>query len=174
MTESIFNCSHAVTDIPAGGLHRERKASAEERLELAKALGVTAIDFLSVDYRVSGLAGGGWRLAGKVVADVVQACVVSLEPVPSRIEDSFDVEFWRALDTSEGGEDRSVLQGPDVEPLENDKIPAGRIIFETLSAALDPYPRKPGVEFGWQDKAAANPIKISPFSVLSKLKDQGS
>ena len=33
-------------------------------------------------------------------------------------------------------------------------IPVGRIVFETISAGLDPYPRKPGAEFTWADKAS--------------------
>jgi hypothetical protein len=53
--------------------------------------------------------------------------------------------------------------------LEHGLIPVGRIVFESLSASLDPYPRSEGAEFTWQDpksESAAN-----PFAALSKLKD---
>ena len=163
---------HATTDIPANGLHRERAASETERAEIAKALGLRSLDRLVADYAISSIAGGGWRLKGAVDAKLVQSCVVSLEPIDQTISETFDVEFWRTGETDTGGEDQSVLQGPDVEPLEGDRIEAGRVVFETLSAAIDPYPRKHGATFDWSDKAAEDKAKTSPFAVLSKLKDK--
>ena len=66
----------------------------------------------------------------------------------------------------------SVLVGPDVDILERGVIPVGRIVFETLSASLDPYPRRPGAEFTWQDQHQVEPEETSPFAVLSQLKDK--
>jgi len=97
---------------------------------------------------------------------------LSLEPLPAKLDETFDTEFWRDAPLDEGGEDKSVLSGPDVEPLAGDEIPVGRIVFETLSAALDPYPRKEGAAFEWEDAAAKDPAKTSPFAVLSRLKDK--
>ena len=65
-----------------------------------------------------------------------------------------------------------MLDAPEVEKFEHGIIPAGRIIFETLAASLDPYPRREGVEFNWQDPQATEPEKASPFAVLSKLNDK--
>lgn len=163
---------HATTDIPAAGLQRERAASADERAAIAKELNLLALDRLVADYRIMSIAGGGWRLAGSVQADATQACVLSLEPLPAKLDETFDTEFWRDAPLDEGGEDKSVLSGPDVEPLAGDEIPVGRIVFETLSAALDPYPRKEGAAFEWEDAAAKDPAKTSPFAVLSRLKDK--
>lgn len=164
--------SHAIVDVPAQGLDYKRAANSQEKAEIAKELGLSALDRLETDYRLAAISGGGWRLSGTLSADVVQSCVITLEPVPERIEEAFKVEFWRDLDEPEGGEDKSVLEGADVEALEGDAIPAGRIVFESLSAALDPYPRKEGASLAWQDPKAEEPEKITPFSVLAKLKDQ--
>lgn len=164
--------SHATVDVPAQGLEYQRAASPQERAAIAKELGLAALDRLEASYRVTAIAGGGWRLAGTLSADVVQSCVITLEPVPAQITETFKVEFWRDLDEPEGGEDKSVLDGADTEALEGDVIPAGRIVFECLSAALDPYPRKEGASLAWQDPKAGEPEKITPFSVLAKLKDQ--
>ncbi|MEQ1717249.1 MAG: DUF177 domain-containing protein [Hyphomicrobium sp.] len=164
--------AHATTEIPAGGLSRERAASEAERADIAKALGIPAVERLVARYKITSIAGGGWRLEGTISAAVVQSCVVTLEPVPLTIEERFDVEFWRDKGEPAGGEDKSVLDGPDVEPLDGDDIGAGRIVFETVSGALDPYPRKPGAAFEWQDPAAVEVEKNNPFSVLGKLKDK--
>lgn len=168
--DPLAGWTHATTDVPAGGLSRTRAASESERAEIVKALGLTALDRLDVRYRIVALPGGGWRLSGELSGRVVQPCVVTLEPVASDLAERFDVEFWRDQGEPEGGEDKSVLSGPDVEALAGDDIPAGRIVFEALSAGLDPYPRKRDAAFDWRDPAAAAPEKTNPFSVLAKLK----
>lgn len=169
--EPLASWSHATVDVPAQGLEITRSADASERAGVAGALRLAALDKLEARYRIMSVAGGGWRLKGQIAADVVQTCVVTLEPVPSAIEEPFEVEFWRETSEPEGGEDRSVLEGPDVEMLTGDDIPAGRIIFETLSGALDPYPRKADAAFDWKDSAAESE-KSNPFSVLAQLKEK--
>ena len=171
-TDPLQAWVHGTADIPAGGLSRTRTASETERAAIVKALGLTALDKLDVRYRIVSLPGGGWRLSGDLTTDVVQACVVTLEPVASHLSETFNVEFWRDAGEPEGGEDKSVLSGPDVEALPSDEIPAGRIVFEALSAGLDPYPRSSSAAFDWQDPETASPEKISPFSILAKLKDK--
>ncbi|MCU0732800.1 MAG: hypothetical protein MUE84_14595, partial [Hyphomonas sp.] len=137
----LHGWSHLTADVPAQGLEYKRAANAQERAGIAKELGLVALEGLETAYRITAISGGGWRLAGSLSADLVQSCVITLEPVAAHIEETFKVEFWRDLDEPEGGEDKSVLEGADIEPLDGDAIPAGRIVFESLSAALDPYPR---------------------------------
>jgi hypothetical protein len=76
------------------------------------------------------------------------------------------------VETADNDEDASVLAGPDVDVLERGIVPVGRIVFETLSASLDPYPRRPDAEFTWRDPQAGEPEKSNPFAALSKLKDR--
>ena len=164
--------SHAVTDIPEGGLTRTRKASADDCSALAAALAIPAVNGLDVSYRVSNLPGGGYRLTGELHGAVVLACVVTLEPVPGAVQDRFDVEFWPDAGRRAAEAEQSVLQGRDVEPLSHGVIDAGRIVYECLSAGLDPYPRKDGAEFGWRDPLQDRAGATGPFAVLSKLKGE--
>ncbi len=166
----LSHWTDATADIPDRGLTRERAASEPERGDIARALKLISLDKLVATYRITSISGGGWRLAGKITADVVQSCIVSLDPVPAHLEESFDVEFLQEAPASESGGDLSVLQGPDMEPLEGNEIAAGRIVFETLAAGLDPYPRKDDATFNWSDPAARDEKKLSPFAVLAKLK----
>ncbi len=57
--------------------------------------------------------------------------------------------------------------------LDGDRIDVGRIVYETLSAGLDPYPRKEGAEFDWADPKTGVADSANPFAVLKKLKGEG-
>ena len=59
-----------------------------------------------------------------------------------------------------------------LEKLERGLIPVGRIVFETLASSLDPYPRREGAAFNWQDPQSAGDKKANPFAALSKLKGE--
>lgn len=172
MTEHLNTWTHNVTDIPAGGLDRERQATDAECAVLAQELDLLKLEHLTARYRIKGVAGGGYRLFGRVTGAVEQACVVTLEPVISKIDAPFDVEFRAQVETADNDEDASVLAGPDVDILERGIIPVGRIVFETLSGALDPYPRRPDAAFDWRDPELGKPEKSSPFAALSKLKNK--
>lgn len=169
----ILDWTEKATEIPAGGLNRTRDASAGEREDVAKNLDILGVASLSSRYRIVAISGGAYRLTGAISAHVEQACVVSLEPVPGKVEASFDVEFWPALEPEESEGESSILSGSDVELLEHGAVPVGRIVFETLSASIDPYPRREGAEFAWQDRAAEQGSATNPFAALSKLKDKG-
>jgi uncharacterized metal-binding protein YceD (DUF177 family) len=160
------------TEIPAGGLNRTREATTEELQDVAKGLDILSVASLSSRYRIVSISGGAYRLSGTLSARVEQACVVSLEPVAGKVEAAFDVEFWPDLKSEESDEDSSVLSGSDVELLEHGLIPVGRIVFETLSASLDPYPRREGAEFSWEDPKSGQESPSNPFAALSKLKDK--
>jgi uncharacterized metal-binding protein YceD (DUF177 family) len=172
VTEPLSDWTHNVTDIPASGLDREREASESERVAIADDLKLLKLDRLAARYRIKSLGDGSYRLSGKITAKVEQACIVSLDPVAGEIDAPFEVEFRPEVETPDNDEDASVLAGPDVDILERGVIPVGRIVFETLSASLDPYPRGPEAEFTWQDPRQVEPEETSPFAVLSQLKDK--
>ena len=57
---------------------------------------------------------------------------------------------------------------PDV--LESDEIDLAHYLVEQLVLDLDPFPRKPGVEFDYKPAVTEE----SPFAVLKRLKDDGA
>lgn len=166
----LSDWTHATQEIPERGLARERAASAADREAIATELGLIGLKSFVADYRIVSLPGGGWRLSGTLAAEAVQSCIVTLEPVESRISEAFETEFWAEGEARQPEGEQGILDGPDVEVLENGQIPVGRIAIETLSAALDPYPRKDGAEFSWGDPVRGEEKKSSPFAILAKLK----
>lgn len=165
---------HLETDMGERGLRATRTATDEERVELARELDIPSCESLRVDYEIKPLGGGRYTFTGTLEADMTQACVVTLDPVPAHVLDTFAVELGpvEALEDAppESG-DREVSSVADVEPIENGRIEVGAIVFGIVSAALPPYPRKAGAEFDWIDpKNAADPEAANPFAALAKLK----
>jgi uncharacterized metal-binding protein YceD (DUF177 family) len=171
---SPLTWSHRTTAIPEAGLHQIVTATDAERTAIAKALGLVSCETVAVDYDIRALGRGRYRLTGALDAHLTQACVATLEPVPQTIKEPFEVEFWPADSLPDIGDaEVEALSVPDVEPIDHGAINVGRVVFETLSAALDPYPRRTGASLEWQDPESAEAEGASgPFEALKKLKDQ--
>jgi uncharacterized metal-binding protein YceD (DUF177 family) len=159
--------------VPEAGLREQRKATPQERAAIVAELGLLGLDSVSAEIAIRAMGQGHYRVKGTVTAQLTQACVVTLEPVAQRVEDSFDVEFWPAGTLPQSGEEEiEVLGSAEIEPIEHGRIDAGRIVFETLSAGIDPYPRAPGAEFAEPLAPASDQRADSPFAALKKLKDR--
>lgn len=143
-------------------------ANADERAALARRFGLQAIDRLEASLRLTRMPRTGrLRLQGDLTADVVQTCVVTLEPVPAHVETPFDVVYERSQAPHDAGE--VVIESEDEpEPLYGDILNVGEVVAEELALALEPYPRAAGAEPEWRDEAP--PAPVSPFDALAVLK----
>ena len=162
---------HPVSEVVRRGQTVEREATAEERTVLAAALAIPDVRRLSARYRLTALGGERYGLAGALVADLIQTCVVTLDPIDVRLELPLEAEFRHDHDRppeTAGDSEAEILKLPDYEPIEDSYLAVGRVAFETLAAGLDPYPRKVGSEFDWTDEEGAR--ATSPFAALAKLK----
>jgi hypothetical protein len=169
-TTQPLRWTHRVIEVPDGGLRQSWQASEAERSALAAALEVEGCEAAGADYTIGALGAGRYRMTGRVRASLAQRCVVSLEPLATRIDEPFEVEFRPPESiTPESAAELEVLALPEIEPIEHGAIAAGRLVFETLLAAVDPYPRKEGAEFDWTARAGAEAAK-GPFASLSGLK----
>jgi uncharacterized metal-binding protein YceD (DUF177 family) len=155
-----------------GPVRRELEADEAARGRIAKALGLDALLGLKAQLKVSPWL-DGVQVDGRWQAQVRQTCGVTLEPFESDLDGEIRLravpEGSAALDGSgeTGGEldlDPEGDDPPDV--LADDKIDLGAYVVEDLSLAVDPFPRKPGVEFEAPEQKGAP----SPFAVLAKLK----
>ena len=152
------------------GLQRQLTADREVRARLAEALGLADLKDLSADIEIKP-AGAGWRLKGTLVADLVQTCGITLEPLPSRVESRFSVDLIEAStfepDEDDFDADPEAPDGPDV--VEDGGVDLAAYVAEHLALAIDPWPRKPGAVF----EAPEGPVEPSPFDVLRELKPRG-
>jgi len=166
--DPVFDWSHEAHTLAAGrGVEVERSASAKERGALLEALDLASCDRVDVRYKIVARAGGRFQLTGRIVADLAQSCVVTLAPVPAHLDITLSLEFWPADSVERGGAFDAM--GPsDPEPIEDGRLDVGRVVYEEIAAALDPYPRAPGAEF--EPDAPPNEPKDNPFAALARLK----
>lgn len=164
----------AVAEVLEAGKRFARVATEAERKAVAAELDILDVIELACDVRVRHLRKGHYQATGKITACVVQACVVSLEPVEAKIEEMIDLEFWPEGEVpkpaSTAQDEWFDPAAPDgAEPIENGRIDIGRLVYETLSAGLDPYPRKPGATLAFKEKPEVT-AEVHPFAALAKLK----
>jgi uncharacterized metal-binding protein YceD (DUF177 family) len=153
---------------PSGETTHDIAASEAERAELARRVGLVALDRLEARVMLGRLAGGLVRLTADLSADVVQECVVTLEPVASRVEDRFTLLYGHAQ-----GDARDVVLSGEaelVEPISGSTLDIGEAVAQQLSLALDPYPRAPEAMAA---APAAGSSDASPFAALAKWKEKG-
>lgn len=142
--------------------------------DIARELGLDGLRKLSFTGQVQAEGKRDWRLTAMLGATVVQPCVVTLEPVTTRI----DTEVRRLFlaDWSDPDEDEAEIPEDDEsEPL-GSVIDLGSVMVEALALALPVYPRKEGVELGEAvfaepGKKAMTDEETRPFAGLAALRD---
>lgn len=156
--ENEFPRPVAVGRLAEEEVHRI-EATPAERAALARRFGLRGLESLGAEVRLAPL-GRGVRLDAALEANVVQECVVTLEPVPNHVSERFTLVY--------GGAPASPDEDTVVEPLENETIDIGEAVAQQLSLALDPYPRAPGaaIDPRWTGGEEGK----GPFAALGKLK----
>ena len=152
----------SVEDIPEAGRHYELAADESTRAAVAHAAGLRSLPQLGAMFDLT-RRGAGIAAKGEVKARVGQTCVVTLDPIENEIHESIDLVFSPTSEFAGVGK----RTDEPAEPLENGVIDLGAIATEFLMLGLDPYPRKPGVEFA---SMPGEQRGESPFVALAGLK----
>jgi uncharacterized metal-binding protein YceD (DUF177 family) len=141
----------------------------EEAPALARLLGARSVRKLRLAGELVRLAGGGWRLGATLGATVVQSCVVTLDPVTTRIDQEVR-RLWLPETAPRPGELVVDPEEDEVEPL-GDRIDLGRVAIEALALAMPAYPRKPGAALATTaDDPAEAEDAPRPFAALEALR----
>jgi uncharacterized metal-binding protein YceD (DUF177 family) len=170
----IFDVSH----LGSAPQNKQVVADAAELQALKAEFDLLDLSSFAADLTIAPWGQHGVKVEGRLQADVVQACVVTLQPVPSHLDQRFALSFLPpdviAADPKTVAEAEVIVvydEEDPPEPLEDGVIDLGAILVEQFALALDPYPRAPGAsleEAEGQD--VDNPT--SPFAALSKLRDK--
>ncbi|WP_319637317.1 YceD family protein [Kangsaoukella pontilimi] len=148
------------------------------RVKIAEDLGISAVKKLRFEGTVSPDAARDWRLEAKLGATVVQPCVVTLEPVTTRIDVPVVRRYLADMPQPEAaaGAEVEMPEDDSAEPLPGSVDPAA-VMVEALALALPDFPRAEGVD----------PVEISvtepgqtpmtdddakPFAGLASLRDR--
>jgi uncharacterized metal-binding protein YceD (DUF177 family) len=149
----------SVADLPPEGSEAAVETTPEEREALALEFKLPAIHALRGSFRLAGTRNRA-HVSGRVEATVTQVCVVTLEPFDSNITEQVEVDF-----AAPGAEPANHDRDPPDEIISG-MIDLGALTAEFLALGLDPYPRRPGVDFAFEPEETPQ----SPFAALGKLK----
>ncbi|MDE1159093.1 MAG: DUF177 domain-containing protein [Neorhizobium sp.] len=174
-----FSYPVKVAHISANAVSVRVEADPRELKGLAVLWDVLEVKLLKADLQIARWKKDGVRIRGRVQAALVQECVLTMEPVESTIDEPIEQIFvpegskLARIVTNEQAEMVLDPEGPDLpEQFTGDTIDAGAIVAEFAALAIDPYPRKAGVEFA--DHIETSPDEPSgrpnPFAALKDWK----
>ena len=164
--------SHVVT-LAEAAQGRTMRLEADEavRAAIATRLDLVALDRFVVTAEVRAVA-GGMAAKGEIEAAVVQGCAATALPVPAKLTEPFDLRFLTGAEpVVDPDEEIEISDGDcDILPLEDDRIDIGEAAVQTLSLALDPFPRHPDADRILAEKGVLREEQAGPFAALAKLR----
>lgn len=142
--------------------------------DMAEALGLLDLRKATLMGRLVPVGRKDWDLLARIGATATQACVTTLAPVKTRIDEDLILKFRADLPDLETAGEIEVPEDDAVEPLP-DEIDLWSILLEAVSLALPLYPRAEGSELAQTDFAApgVTPLRdedTKPFAGLAHLK----
>lgn len=152
----------------------ELVASDSERDELARRLGLVALDRLAahcvLDRKGIGDKPGSIRARGRIKAVLTQSCVATGEPLPAYIDEAFELHFQP--EPTRAPDDEIELSGDELDVIFHDgsAIELGEAIADTLAVSIDPYPRGPNAEMSLKQAGVLSEEQVGPFAALAALK----
>ena len=153
----------------------ELRPDAQTTAAIAEEMGLSALRKLSFKGRIVPLGDSDWQLEARLGATVVQPCVVTLDPVTTRI----DKDIVRQFINNFSYPDEPEVEMPDDETSEplGQWIDPGVAMQEALTIAVPDYPRKEDAALGKvvYTKPGDAPMTdedARPFAGLADLKNQ--
>lgn len=153
----------------------EIEADRDELAALAAFLDVPRVDRLGFAGEIAPAGEDGWEVRGRLVAELEQTCVASLEPVEMRHDAAVQRLYLPEDRLPPVREVTLDPEAPDEPDAYTTTIDPGALALESLALMLDPYPRAEGAEPGptTAEPPGAAPIEeeeLNPFAGLADLK----
>jgi hypothetical protein len=146
-------------------------ASGPELARLAEWEAVEAVNRFEGQVTLKRLSRNRFLYNAELKTEIVQNCVVTLEPLTTSISRSFARTLHYApVRAGERVAEVSLAAADDEAPeeIESLRFDLSGPLLEEFSLAIDPYPRKSGVEF--EPPADESEADGGPFAALKSLK----
>jgi len=146
---------------------------AAARAAIAEALGIDGLRKLRFSGALLPMGKNDWHLEAALGATAQQVCVVTLEPVITRVDETVTRDYVADFTPPDAAE----VEMPEDDT--TDPLPATldlvEVMMEALALALPAYPRKDGVETGTAvftepGKAPMRDEDTRPFAGLADLR----
>lgn len=147
----------------------------EEADALARDLGIDGARKLRLSGRLSPVGKADWRFTGEIGATVTQPCVVTLEPVTTRIDAPVE-RLWLRDMPEITAEESEAPEDVSTDPL-GSHIDLAALLGEALALNLPDYPRADGAHleetnFTAPGETAMTDDDARPFAGLAGLRDK--
>ena len=183
MPDMPYSSAFDLGSVPDRGAELVLKPTEAERDEIAHWLGIDRVERLEAWIRLSRMGADRYDYRASFDADIVQACVITLDPVRTHLSGEFHRGFEimpKALRPKKRSSARTAAivellpiavfsaDADEAERLESPIVDLAAPVLEELSLVLDPYPRAPGAAF--DASLGETQATDNPFAVLEKLK----
>lgn len=170
MTDPEFSRPHRLDQIGAGESDVQITADEGERAALSRRFGLKAIEKLDAVYHLRRDA-QGVVARGHLSARLTQACVVTGDPLPAKMEQDFAIRF--VPEPAAAGEDEVELTEDECDTVfySGGTIDLGEAAAETMALELDPYPRSPRAAEALRAAGVKGEDEAAPVNALAGLKD---
>lgn len=153
-----------------------------ERTAFAEDMEVRAVNQINANLIVKPIREGrGISVIGEIRAEILQNCVVTLNPVQENVQEKLHLRYLQEADmpvpvTEEEGAFINIRDSDfDIEPLVNKEVNLYEIIRETLLLNLTPFPKSKEAETADFNRAPPEEESISvnrPFEILAEYKEK--
>ena len=147
-----------------------------ELAAMAEALGLSALRKVRLEGELRPRGKTDWDLNARLGATVVQACVVTLAPVATRIDEPVERRFRADLSEPPPGAEVEMPEDDALDPLP-ETLDLGRVLTEALALAIPEYPRADGASLG--ETVSPEPghqpmtdADAKPFAGLASLRNK--
>lgn len=144
------------------------------RQYLVELLDLVSLRKLRFEGALHPVAARDWQLRADLGATVVQPCVVTLDPVTTRIDQRVDITYVAGFDEPTAAE--SEMDSDDSVEALVEEIDLESVLAEALALHVPDYPRKEGVALanavsGHEDTSEEEE-RQRPFAGLGDLRDK--
>ena len=120
---------------------------ADSRARMADSVGARSLRKLRLEGELIPEGRADWRLKATLGVTAVQDCVVTTEPVTTRVDAPLVREFRADIPPDSAGETEMAADGDSIEPLP-ETLDLAELVVEALLLELPEFPRADGAELG--------------------------
>ncbi len=143
---------------------------------IANILSAVSVEKMRIFGKLSPSGAKDWDLKASVGASVTQTCVVTLEPVHTRIDVPVTLSYVADYKTGDEDSVTEMTANESIEPL-GPEIDLALIAVEAVALALPDYPRAPNAQLETRvfTEPGITPMSdedAKPFASLAQLRDK--
>lgn len=140
-----------------------------ERRRLAGRFAITAIDAMKAELQLS-VDGTTVDVAGRLTAQIVQACAISGEDFPVAIDEPIELRFVHPTAFQPDEEIEITADACDEIEYEGTTFDLGEAVAQTLALAIDPFAEGPDADRARNEHGLGGEVATGAFAALAALK----